>query len=81
MNFQETIQKAAFLGMTCEAEDIIDHIVLRAAFLVSGLTGIVLAIVVGRTAGPWVGVIVGAGSYAVSLRICTLILFHNRSQR
>ncbi|MGB0036180.1 MAG: hypothetical protein WBP79_11965 [Candidatus Acidiferrales bacterium] len=81
MSFHEPIRKAAFLGMKHEAEDIFDYIMIQASLLVSVLMGAVLGIWVGRAAGLWAGVPVGIGSYAVSIRICTLMLFRGRRQR
>lgn len=81
MNFGETVRKVAFLGMKHEPEDIIDYIAIRASLLISVLTGAILAIWVGRAVGPWLSPLVGIGSYAVSMRICTLMFFRSHHQR
>lgn len=81
MDFHEPIRKAAFIGMKDEAEDIFEYIIIQASLLVSVLTGAVLGIWVGRAVGLWAGALVGIGYYAVSIRICTLMLFRGRHQR
>jgi hypothetical protein len=81
MNFPETIRRVAFVGMKHEADDIIDYIVIRASLLISVVTGAVLAIWIGRAVGPWAGMVMGVGAYAVSMRICALMFFRSRHPR
>jgi hypothetical protein len=79
MNFHDTIRTVA--GMKYEEEDIIDYLTIRGSLVVSILIGTVLAIWIDRVAGPWAGVLVGIGSYALSICVCTLLLLRYRHQR
>jgi hypothetical protein len=81
MSFHDTIRTVALVGMKYEAEDIIDYIQIRGSLLVSILIGAVLAIWVGRAVEPSAGALAGAGSYALSIRVCTLVFSRYRHQR
>lgn len=78
MKFPEAIRKAAFLGMKDEAEDIVDFILIRVSLIASVLAAAILAVWIGRAVGVWAGASVGVGTYAVSMRICTLTHFPSR---
>jgi hypothetical protein len=74
MKLSETAFKLAFFGMKRDAEDIIDYLAIRSSILGLLVLGTMLALLVGRAAGPGIGLAAGIALYGISMRICSVMI-------
>jgi hypothetical protein len=80
MNGSQAFLKLAFLGMKSDTEEIIDYIVIWFSILMSLMVCLGTAIWTVKIGGMWMGLVIGFGVYAASIRLWSFAFLRSHQE-